>query len=453
MKLFQFGKWCIWTMIFCLSIIPLTVSAKSDISRLETVLKDRLRFVTAKESRIDSLKRLVKYDTPISRRLECYDALYREYLTFQFDSAMVYVDKAALLVNKSVDYDKASLVQVHRALSLATAGHFSEAVGVLKAIYETTQWAYSVWAEYAGTISFATEYKRQSMVYLDSLITTINSDTPDYCYFMAERALRKGEFHDAEKFYLQALNRTNRQDCRRYAQVTYGLSMVYKALGNKEKNREYLIKAAISDQIIPLKENLALQELAMHIKNEEKDLATANRYLRYSLEDAMFYGNRLRMLEISNKIPEIVIGYQEQISKQNSRLKLYMLLIAFLSLSLAVAVWFIKKGHRKIKESLAALSGLNEDLKTLNKQPEDTNLSRERYVSLFMDLCAAYINKLNHFQMIVKTKVKVKQYDDLLRIANNARLSDAEMKEMFFNFDTAFLKLYPDFINEFNNLL
>ncbi len=71
-----------------------------------------------------------------------------------------------------------------------------------------------------------------------------------------------------------------------------------------------------------------------------------------------------------------------------------------------------------------------------------------------MDLCAAYIEKLNRFRSTVILKIKAKQIDDLLRVANNnARPSEAEMKELFFNFDTAFLKLYPDFINKFNSLL
>ena len=40
------------------------------------------------------------------------------------------------------------------------------------------------------------------------------------------------------------------------------------------------------------------------------------------------------------------------------------------------------------------------------------------------------------------------------RVVNiQARPSEAELREMFFNFDTAFLRLYPDFISKFNALL
>lgn len=183
-------------------------------------------------------------------------------------------------------------------------------------------------------------------------------------------------------------------------------------------------------------------------------METANRYLWYSLEDAIFYNNRLRMLEISEKFPEIVIGYQDRVTAQNRRLKIYLLCIGLLLIGLVVAVLVIIREKRHISKSKQALFNLNEQLKDLNARLSHTNSSRERYVSLFMDLCAAYIEKLNRFQSTVVLKIKARQFEDLSRVAsNNARPSEAEMRELFFNFDTAFLKLYPNFVENFNALL
>lgn len=82
--------------------------------------------------------------------------------------------------------------------------------------------------------------------------------------------------------------------------ITYGLALVHSKLGDWNEYEHYLIKAAISDQVCPLKENLALQELALHIfKNQSGEVSRANSYLNYSMEDAQFYNNRLRMLEIA----------------------------------------------------------------------------------------------------------------------------------------------------------
>ena len=98
------------------------------------------------------------------------------------------------------------------------------------------------------------------------------------------------------------------------------------------------------------------------------------------------------------------------------------------------------------------LNQLNHRLSQLNDELLQTNRTREEYVSLFLDLCASYIDKLNRYQELVKRKVKAKQADDLLK-QNNSKMNEADAKRFFVNFDTAFLTLYPAFITEFNALL
>ena len=107
----------------------------------------------------------------------------------------------------------------------------------------------------------------------------------------------------------------------------------------------------------------------------------------------------------------------------------------------------------QLRKRRKILADMNAELQHLNKELVTTNHTREEYVSLFMDLCAAYIDKLNKYQDLVKRKVKAKQTDDLLKLVNATRLSDTDAKEFFVNFDTAFLNLYPNFIEAFSALL
>lgn len=447
--------------------VPILAQTSPDLRQLEEVLKRRPQYLSAKENRIDSIKR--KIDSrrlPIAEKLRCYDELYREYLTFRFDSAMVYINRSETLLDDTASYDDRSLIKIHKALSLATSGHFSQAIDLLESIdserlsasvkeelYSAFEWTYGVWAEYSGSTDFANEYNELSVAYIDSLLSLSDVNTSEYCYHLGDRFLRIKDYEKARDNYMKVLEHTP-QDTRRYAQAAYGLAASYRGLGDNESFREWLINAAISDQIIPLKENLALQELALDIKNRDGDLETANRYLKYSLEDAIFYNNRLRMLEISEKFPDIVLGYQDKVTSQNKRLRMYVACIAALLLVLATSCFIIIHEKKKLNKSQLAVSEINRQLRNLNKKLASTNESREQYVSLFMDLCAAYIGKLNRFQSTVMLKIKARQFDDLLRVANNnARPSDAELKELFFNFDSAFLRLYPDFILKFNDLL
>lgn len=92
----------------------------------------------------------------------------------------------------------------------------------------------------------------------------------------------------------------------------------------------------------------------------------------------------------------------------------------------------------QLRKRRKILADMNQELQHLNKALVNTNHTREEYVSLFMDLCAAYIDKLNKYQDLVKRKVKAKQTDDLLKLVNATKLSDTDAKEFFVNFDTAF---------------
>jgi hypothetical protein len=450
-------------IILMLSALPL-FAVDSDISRLEEAISQRDQYMKQKEARVDSLYRLVAHDRSKKSRLDIYDKLFREYLTFNYDSAMLYVERAETLVDNTDSYDVRSEIAIHKALSLATSGHFSNAIDILDDIesrrlsrslqeeyFSACEWSYGVWAEYSDKRTISPALTGKSVAYLDSLIAVTDKTTPEYKYRLAEMALRKGDYKDAEKGYIATLKRIP-VECRLYAQAAYALALTYKGLGDKENYRLWLINAAISDQKVPLKENLALQQLAMFLNDEEGDLNRANRYLKLALDDAIFYNNRLRMLEIAEKMPDIVNVYQDTISNQNRRLKVLVLIVGLLVIILGLVAILIYRQRQAVSRAKDALAALNEKLHQLNEQLNQTNRLREQYVSLFMDLCATYIDKLNRFPIFLK--LKVKKMDDLASVSERyVRPTEAETREMFRNFDTAFLRLYPDFIREFNALL
>ncbi len=458
-------KFRLFTAILMLIFFHLPSMAEDeDLARLDYEISRRETYQKQKQSRMDSLFHLTLIKDAKEERLKIYEKLFQEYLTFNFDSAMLYVNRAEMLVEPTDSYDIQSKVQIHRALSLATSGHFSHAINILAGIesgklsrkvreeyFAACEWTYGVWAEYSDKRSVAPELTQKSLVYLDSLIDVSDEASPEYSYRIAEKYLRKKDYKSAENEYLSALGRVP-VNSRLYAQAAYALALTYKGLGDRENYRKWIINAAVSDQKVPLKENLALQQLAMYLNNEEGDLERANAYLKLALEDAIFYNNRLRMLEVAEKIPDIANVYQETIGRQNIRLKWLVGVIAFLILILGAVVVLIYRQRQAVSRSKDALIDLNEKLQQLNMQLNQTNKSREQYVSLFMDLCAAYIDKLNRFPMFLK--LKVKQLDDLNSVADRyVRPTEAETREMFKNFDTAFLRLYPDFIKEFNSLL
>lgn len=433
---------------------------------LEHALRLRNQYALQKEARIDSLKQRLYPSMDNNERFRIYNAIYEEYHTYRFDSAMHYVDREEEIAVKLSNPAYRSLSIVHRSILLSTSGYFSESIrnlqridagsldkALLREYYTAYEWAYSMWAEYSNDKVYAPQYYRMEMLYQDSLLNVLSEGSALHHYWKGESYYRHQRYADAEACYLKALEGLP-VNVRQYAMVTYGLALVYARTGQWDQYECYLVRSAISDQVCPLKENLALQELALYIfRNQEGEVERANRYLGYSMEDALFYNNRLRMLEIARKFPDIVLSYQLQNQIKSKRLQGSLICISLLSVGLVISLIYIYRQMRQLHKRRKVLADMNTELQHLNKELVTTNHTREEYVSLFMDLCAAYIDKLNKYQDLVKRKVKANQTNDLLKLVNATRLSDTDAKEFFVNFDTAFLNLYPNFIESFNALL
>ncbi len=457
----------IFMLLVLLTTSPVYAKPQNDLASLDSVLSIRDTFLKNKKRRIDSIKSRIPVNAPIMDKLKGYDRLYEEYLTLSFDSAMKYINLAEKLVSDTGDYDLNAKVKIHKSMSYATSGHFSQAIDELKKIqssclsdtllekyYQAYQWTYGLWAEYSQDKTFAPIYYRNSKTYLDSLIQVTPRNTSLYNYRIAEKALMfNHDFETAKKNYLKVVDKEPKNS-RLYAQSAFALAQAYNNLQDRANYRKWLINAAISDQMIPLKENLALQDVALLIKNEDGDLERANAYLNYSLNDALEYNNRLRILEIGKKLPAIATAYQETVLAKNKQLHLYLVTIVIIVIILIIAIAMIIEQKRKIRNRNVTLSTFNDQLKVFNKQLQETNRSREQYVNLFLNLCAGYIDKYNRLQLTVTSKVKAGQYNELQKLLQaNSRPSEAELREVFFNFDTAFLRLYPDFIKNVNTLL
>lgn len=441
-------------------------SLKSLYEQLDSVLEHRTQYAHQKEEQISKIRQSIKLQTSDEQLFHTYYKLTEEYYTYRSDSALFYIEKSMNLANKLDKRLYKDMVKIQESLLLATTGYFSQALNMLNGIdrktlskellypyYTAYEWIYSVWSEYSNDDVFTPLFRKKEILYTDSMLQILPAHTAEYNYWKGEYLARTSKQEEAELYYQKALKGLP-VNTRLYACVTCGIAFTYLRRGNMEEYERYLILSAISDIVCPLKENLALQELAMHIfKTQKNNLARANRYLYYAMDDAMFYNNRLRMLEIAQKYPYIVKAYQEQNDHKSRRIILALVFICILSVCLAISWLFIYRQIKQIRLRRRSEKEMNKKLKELNKELILTNHSREKNVSLFLDLCAAYINKLNRYQELVRRKVKSKQYDDLLKSSNNAKMPETEAKHFFVNFDTAFLTLYPHFVTEFNKLL
>ena len=96
---------------------------------------------------------------------------------------------------------------------------------------------------------------------------------------------------------------------------------------------------------------------------------------------------------------------------------------------------------------------MNNTLKKINFEVTEANYIKEEYIAYFLNQCSKYIEKLDDYRKMVNKKIQDKQIENLYKTTKNNNLKEDELEELYTNFDTMFMHLFPDFIEKFNSLL
>lgn len=462
-------------LIYVFVALLLVSCSNNRFAELDSYLARRDEFMAKKRARIFLLNERL-HDTSVAQsQLALMDSLYQEYYTFRFDSSMICLEQMRHLAEQSNDNYYKQLTNIYTLTELSTGGLFAQAHQIVTQIdtvsidprlkykyYEAMFWATSYFSEYSQGTQYQREYQRLNDDMKHHLVE-ITAD-PMYTpyipkaqiwnsYYRGILAQAEGRLNDACRYLKECLSHCQVNE-RLYAMDAMSLAACYKALGRDNLFMQYVQKAAISDVICPLKENFALQQLALFLHNKYPDeTRRADRYISYSLEDARFYNNRLRMVQISNIMPSIIDSYQLKLSHTNGMLGCLAALFAIVALCMAVGLVFLRRSRNMVSKQRQDLANSNNRIVLIIEKLSSANNMREHQIRLFLDLCAVNIKQFDSYRALVQRKVKAKQAIDLLNYANTTALSEQEKQDFLNRFDKSFLSLYPMFVDQVNSLL
>ena len=444
-------------------------------------MEQRDALIDNKNNDINRLKKHLTTSSNTLKRLQTYEQLFEEYYVFQFDSAMTYLNKGIKLALETQNTYYYNSNVIRKAELLSIGGLYSEAVQEIEQVDTTAldkaqrfEYYFSLfrihtyWADFCNDKTYtpihrskAKNYLKKAMPFCDETDKSYEYYRGEYCVFVQNNPL------SARSHYIKAIKQLP-PTSRFYAMSCFALSGSYANEGNTNKQEEFLLLSSIADVENCTMENFALQNLAMYIFEHNKDdLDYAQRYIQTALEDAHFYNNRLRIIEISSKLPVIVSSYQQTLNQRNKVQMTAIIVISLLLLFLLFAVFYIVKQTKRLSLQQQELQNNNNQLSELNTQQKelntqlhdlnavlvDTNRKRERLAKLYIDLCAKYIARLKKQQTLVKRKIKANQTSELLSQLSSERLSEEDAATFLSRFDKAFLDLYPGFTEDLNNLL
>lgn len=468
-------------ILFFLLAFP--VSGNPNIDSLLHVLDQTIAqsdvFEDNKKNRINSIKK--QLFQPSLKSEDYYrinDLLYQEYEFYISDSARHYIDQCIEIAHQDNDALQLANSKIKKASLLATAGLYPEAIELLHSVdispfsrqdsaryYLTFEHTYLYHAEYVGGDEAVVKYLHIRDTYRDSALMLLPEDSYLHAITMAPRLIDEGRFTEAETLLLNYLPNAM-SGTRDYAVLTSILAFLYECSNDQELRKTYLIKSAISDIQAVVKENNSLRALS-EILYLEGQIARAHLYVKSSLEDANFYNARLRNLQASKMLPIIDRAYQLEREAQQRKLQTSLAIISLLSLFLLAAVIYAVSQMRKLAKARREVMKINNELHLLNSELtkanqeqqrsnnllSEANIIKEEYIGRFLGLCSTYIDKLEAYRRMLNKKATSGKTEELYKTLKSTRLVEEELNEFYKNFDRSFLKIFPNFVEDFNELL
>lgn len=468
------------TLIFVL-LLPVLLFGQNNfdslLDELDKTVNNYQAYSNKKENEINKLKGVLKYTSTDLQKYAIYGKLYSEYKSYQSDSALIYARRSFQIAEKLNDVGKLNDARLNLASIMGTLGMYKEATDILNRInintspelkgyyFTVNSVVYGYMSDYAASLQEKEKYVLLTKKYRDSSLNFYPPQSSPYIMAKSSRLIDTGKYNETLHLLLNYFPNIAHNSPDR-AVIAYIISQAYREKKDQEQEKKWLTISAISDLQLAKKEYISLRSLAF-LMYENGDIDRAYKYIKRSLEDALFCNARLRTYEISKMLPIINEAYQKQNETNRLQLILFLISASILSLFLLAVLFLLFKQMKKLSKakqdlSLAniQLSELNKELHTFNEKLNETNytlteanLLKEIYIGRYMDQCSDYIGKLDEYRRKLNVMATTGKMNDLISAVKSKQFIENELAAFYTNFDKTFLQLFPNFIKEFANLL
>ena len=455
-------------LLSMLLLVLLSYQAKCEetndslLSVLKSEILKKKVYVSQRDQQIKKLKadlRNISENDYLAQYIAC-DKLYQEYKDFVFDSAHVYTTRLSQLSSLMRDVPKQYESKIKLGSIQLAWGMFKETFECINQInvqalhdsvklkyYELKSRAYTDLGFYNTDKFYIHRSEQEAIKALDSVVILSPPGSYERYKYLAEKFTIAGQPAKARGYYVELLQNDALTDHQR-AMVANDLSN----LSSGSEKIRLVTLAAIYDIRSSTKETLAIFTLGK-LYYERGNIDDAEVLLREALDQAQYYGNRLHKIEIVAILT--TLSAQKLINSENEKNRILTSLIMILGIAIVGTVIISLNVYTRLKRVRFRerfVKEQNKHLDKINKKLlEDTHI-KEEYIGYFFNVISGYILKLEKIKRNTERKIKIKNYEELLHLANEIDIK-YERDVLFHTFDNIFLKLFPNFITAFNALL
>ena len=455
------------------------------LKELETTIEKASVYDSEKWQKIGALKKQLESapqeDLLLSHNLN--QELLNEYRVFKQDSAFFYGLRTRELAEKLQDLELIAVAIINLADISVSAGMYKETLDYLSLIdplalpenlrslyYGLMGRCYSEMAEYSNLRQFSEEYNYLARENRKKALDLTDENTFFNVFLQGYAEFKEGNLEVAANVFLKFQDRE--LNLREKALASFTLGEIYVEMGEKQKAISHLAKAAIADIQTSTKENLAVIRLS-ELMFERGDTRLASLFIHKANDDASFYGAQQRKIRVGAILPLIDEQIIDRIERQRSRLLTQNIVMSFLLIFVVALAGVIFLQIRKIKKARKVIEVAHENLKSINRELSavnddiqsknlelnrvnylllEANKIKEEYIGFFFIQDTVIFEKFKEFKSKVQTSAEEDNLDKVKYLLSTYDLKK-EKEKLLRNFDEAFIKLFPNFIEELNSLL
>ncbi len=459
---------------------------------LDEAIANSSKYVAEKEQSIGRLRSRLQATATDAERYLLSRQLYDEYMPYMNDSALWYLQRCVGLAEGMGHKHDADECRVLMALQCSNAGMFDEAQAVLADVqpasldsvllgryYEAQHHVFGELAFYSRLEPMRAQYEQRKEEY-GRLMMPLLGKNSDARFVELENQLRQaGKPQEAKALNDEWLGLVEPGSHR------YALTALYRYLDYKELNDTVQMMRWIAESVLADVRNAVMNQGSIwEIANQlmlKGDHERAYRYISFASDCAERFGSRVRFWQLSPLLSAIDRNYQLHNERTNRQLRYLLAAISVMALLVVLMLLYVNRQRKRLADArdklhtsnvqladvngqLKAVNGQlqsvneqltssNEQLSSLNAQLSEASRVKEEYVGRFLQMCSLYIDKMDKMRKTVNKKIKSHEYEELYNMTRSREQNDRELDELYENFDSAFLHLFPNFVRDFNALL
>ena len=431
--------------------LPHTDRTRGLLSELLSKLDSTDVYAEKKEQKIIALKQI----PPGESVEEVYNRYYDIAMAFSnnvADSALVYLEKAERVAQLSGIDSLILDAQIGLATQLSEYGYYLESYETLSSLareklsgkllvryYRAMALLYqNMYTDYNEPAKFKKKYREQFGLYRDSLMMVADTMDIEYLRSIERKEARAGNIAEARRYNDRRLSSIEDHHSAAYATCLYdrfAIAYLYerKLTGEAVDN---LLESAIIE-VENSNQDIASLLRVESLLDSSNEVAAAKKISDYYFSSLQRLGSKKRVVDGVEQTIKINDSNTKLIQKRNKELWLTITFISLLLIAIVQALLQINRSRLKII--------------SLKNNLERSDKISKSYIGVAFQLYSSYIKRLDIFRTKINSSLRKGYTEQALELSSpSGEIASEERRELFHNFDRAFIDIFPHYIEVVN---